>query len=75
MRVIQPGRLKLDVENTPCACINCGCVFAFRPSEADRIEDSRDGDYFRIACPTCTVLNSVDCRLEGSAVPTSGAGS
>lgn len=72
MRVLKWGKREKDPENIPCTCMACQCQFVFRASEARVVEDSRDGDYFRVACPACECLNSVDCRLAGSAATVSG---
>lgn len=70
MKVVKHGDFRqLERENTPCTCSFCRCEFVFRPCEARRVEDQLDGDYYRVACPECSVLNSVDIRLTGSAVP------
>lgn len=65
MRIIKSGRGDMFPE-IPCTCIHCKCQFYFRRDEARIVEDSRDGDYFRVGCPQCHVLNSVAITLEGT---------
>jgi phage FluMu protein Com len=62
MRILKSGNGQM-VPERPCTCTYCRCEFAFREDEARLIDDSRDGDYFRIACPQCRVLNSVSVKV------------
>ena len=34
-------------------CGRCGCEFTFNPPDAKYEAYQRDGDFYRIACPTC----------------------
>jgi hypothetical protein len=36
-----------------CRCVQCKTEFTFNASDAERVPDIRDGDFFRIACPVC----------------------
>jgi hypothetical protein len=58
MRIIKSGNARIVWER-PCTCMNCKCEFVFREDEAHLVADPRDGDYFRIGCPECRMLNSV----------------
>lgn len=65
MRIIKSGNGD-KVPETPCTCQYCKSQFYFRRDEARIVDDSRDGDYFRVGCPQCHVLNSVAITLEGA---------
>jgi hypothetical protein len=65
MRIIKSG-YRVNPLETPCICVHCKCQFYFRRDEARLIDDSRDGDYFRVGCPQCQILNSVSVKLEGT---------
>lgn len=65
MRIIKGRRGNMFPE-IPGTCIHCKCQFYFRRDEARIVYDSRDGDYFRVGCPQCHVLNSVALSLEGT---------
>jgi hypothetical protein len=73
MRIIASGHKAPDAENIPCKCGACDCHFKFRESEASMyVEDARDGDYWRVGCPECSVLNSVSVRMKGRELPVYG---
>lgn len=68
MIIVKPGKSPKPVEDIPCTCDGCQCHFVFHESEAySYVDDARDGDYYRVACPNCEVLNSVSVKLKGSA--------
>lgn len=56
MRIIEEGKRPADVEYRT-TCPHCRCIFEFQAKEAELIHDQREGDYFKISCPTC--LSSV----------------
>jgi len=47
-------------------CTHCGCEFTFLPKEAEYQSDQRDGDFYKIKCPTCpkSVLTNVPRRSK-----------
>ena len=51
VEVIKQGELPGDKVFTG-TCSRCGCVFSFEAKEAILCPDFRDGDYYRIYCPT-----------------------
>lgn len=52
IKITKPGALP-DTKVLSTACTNCGCQFSFNPPDAKYEADQRDGDFYRIACPTC----------------------
>jgi hypothetical protein len=52
MKIIKPGKKPEDKDYSG-ECHNCGCEFEFKAKEAEYISDQRDGDIYRIQCPTC----------------------
>jgi hypothetical protein len=68
MRVLKHGPKPPPSEDIPCTCFHCKCEFVFHESEAfSYVEDSRHGDYYRVTCPDCELLNSVSVKLKGTA--------
>lgn len=52
MRIVKYGTDPAD-NKVKAKCQNCGTVIEFMSREAERVHDQRDGDYWRIKCPTC----------------------
>jgi hypothetical protein len=52
VKIIVPGILPEEKIITG-KCLNCKCSFTFNPPDAKLVLDTRDGDYYSIACPTC----------------------
>jgi hypothetical protein len=60
VRIIERGQIpnnRLIVTK----CKHCQTRFDFRPNEAARIPDQREGDYLKIACPLCKADCTVAC--------------
>lgn len=34
-------------------CSHCHTVVEFLPLEAEHVSDQRDGDFYKVTCPTC----------------------
>lgn len=62
MRVIAHGKMVGTSDIHGC-CVSCYCKVAFKASEAVRVPDSRDGDYYQIKCPECPGFINVDVRV------------
>ena len=52
VKIIKKGKLTED-KLKKMKCGECKTVFQFRISEAERVMDGRDGDYYTINCPVC----------------------
>jgi PHP family Zn ribbon phosphoesterase len=61
MKIIREGKLP-ETRTYEATCSNCKCVFEFTPPEANLISDPRDGNYFQVACPTCSRLVMRDAK-------------
>lgn len=73
MKVLKHGPTPPPKEDIPCTCRHCRCEFAFHESEAySYVTDEREGDYYRVTCPDCELLNSVSVTLKGTAPVTTG---
>ncbi len=52
IKIKKPGVLP-DTRILDCTCRNCKCEFEFNPPDAKLEYDQREGDFYRIKCPTC----------------------
>jgi len=50
--VIKRGKPKKE-KPIACSCPDCKSVIKFLPTDAKRIPDMRDGDYYELGCPVC----------------------
>lgn len=56
MRVIKIGVKKSEPDTEiVTTCRECDTQFGFLPSEAKLVNDNRDGDYYEIFCPVCSI--------------------
>jgi hypothetical protein len=66
MKIIRQGA---DPKQTPLRgeCTRCRTVIEFHPTEAKFVPDQRDGDFYQIACPTCsaTITTSAPSGYDG----------
>ena len=49
--ITKPGRKEPVTISVSCRA--CGCEFTFNPPDARYEVDQRDGDFYRVPCPTC----------------------
>lgn len=53
MKIIKRGILPSE-RDMEAHCMACKTVFEFTPSkDAKRVNDQRDGDSWKVACPVC----------------------
>lgn len=52
IKITKPGTLP-ETRVFGANCRHCGCEFTFNPPDAKYETDQRDGDFYRIPCPTC----------------------
>lgn len=52
MKIIKHGTPPGDKKHV-VKCGGCGTKLEFLTSEAERVTDQRDGDFWRIQCPIC----------------------
>jgi len=52
MRILKHGKPSGDQKHV-ATCQGCGTKIEFLTSEAQRVTDQMDGDYWRIKCPVC----------------------
>lgn len=53
VKIIEKGEVP-ELQPLRCRCTHCRTLFEFMPLEAKFVSDQRDGDAYRINCPTCT---------------------
>lgn len=52
MKILKHGKPPGDQKHRE-TCDGCGTEIEFLTSEATRVSDPRDGDFWRIQCPVC----------------------
>lgn len=52
IKIVKPGVLP-ETRVFDATCNYCKCTFTFQPPDAQFVGDQRDGDCYRIGCPTC----------------------
>lgn len=50
--ITKPGK-RPEAITYDAKCLHCKCEFTFNPPDAKYENDQRDGDFYRIAYPTC----------------------
>ena len=67
MRIVRHGKRWANPE-VHGICTTCSCQVAFNLSEAKRVSDQRDGDFYQVKCPECASgYINVDAQVaEGS---------
>lgn len=70
MRITRHGTRKFDPE-IEATCTGCHCQIAFRLTEAIRVSDPRDGDYYEIQCPECPRHITVAAHIAERTLPDS----
>jgi len=53
IEIITPGR-KPEDKRYQATCRRCRCVFTFATADATFVPDQRDGNAYRVVCPTCS---------------------
>lgn len=49
----------------PATCTNCKTDITFLPSDAKRVPDQREGDYYEVICPVCPTKITVAVNRHG----------
>lgn len=57
MKIICQG-VKPEEKVYRSKCRSCQSIFEYEAKEAEYVIDDRTGDYLKIKCPVCGVLNS-----------------
>jgi hypothetical protein len=52
VKIVKPGILPDTIERDG-KCNYCKCEFTFTPNDAILQTDQREGDYYKLPCPTC----------------------
>ena len=70
MKIIKEGRDPRCGYTVISVCHNCKTEFEWNTNEAVLVPDQRDGDYYKLSCPLCSVQITTDAKLAHRWLPT-----